>query len=392
MKTYGPKEKTMEKNKILFVDDEPNVLNAYRRQFRKVFTIATAPGGPEGLALLKEEGPFAVVVSDLKMPGMSGIQFLTKVKEQSPDTVRMMLTGYADLQTAIEAVNEGNIFRFLTKPCPPDKLAAAIKEGLRQYNLVIAEKELLEETLRGSIRVLTELLSLLNPDAFGRSSRVKKLVMEIAEKFGLKDRWKLETAAMLSQIGCVILPEDVLKKVYLGKELTEEERQLYDMYPSLGHSLIKHIPRMEEIAEIIAYQEKNYDGTGIPLDQKKGEEIPLGARILKAALDFDSMLSAGFPPDVALARMKKTEEKYDPKILPILETLIAREPSITVYELSLDDLKADMILAEDLYTEDGVLLVSKGQEITWPMLTRLKNFARSKHIRQPVKVIIPTVD
>ena len=377
------------RHKILFVDDEPNILEAYKRQFRRLFRIRSSLGGQEALEIIEREGPFAVVVSDLKMPGMDGIQLLAKIKEVSPDTVRMMLTGYADLQTAIDAVNEGNIFRFLTKPCPVDKLAMAVKEGLRQYELVIAERELLEETLMGSIKVLTELLSLLNPEAFGRSSRVKRYAMKIAGRLGLVGTWKLETAALLSQIGCVILPENVLKKVYKEETLTGEERQLYDMVPSLGHDLIDQIPRMEEIAEIIAYQEKNYDGTGIPRDKRSGEEIPLEARILKVALDFDALQSAGVTPEAALARLKKSANRYDPKILTILDSLIEKKPSIAVRKLPLRELRGTMILAEDLFTVDGVLLVSKGQEITWPLLARLKNFSKSKHIREPIKVIVP---
>ena len=377
------------KYKVLFVDDEPNILEAYRRQFRKIFLVHTAVGGQEGLNALTEQGAFAVVISDLKMPGMNGIEFLSKVKALSPDTVRMMLTGYADLQTAIDAVNEGNIFRFLTKPCPPDKLALAIGEGLKQYSLVIAERELLEETLKGSIKVLSEILSLLNPEAFGRSARIKGYVVEIAEKLEIRDVWMLETAAMLSQIGCVILPEDVLKKVYKGEPLTGKESQLYNMYPSIGHDLIKNIPRMEEIARIVAYQEKYFDGTGIPLDKVKGEDIPLGARILKVSLDFDKLQSAGLSPEMAVKRLRKTPERYDPKVLNALTSTISIGEKAVVQELALNELKGTMVLADDIRTTEGALLVSKGQEVTWPLIARLRNFSRTKHIHEPIRVIVP---
>ncbi len=377
------------KYKVLFVDDEPNILEAYRRQFRKIFLVHTAVGGREGLNALTEQGVFAVVVSDLKMPGMNGIEFLSKVKALSPDTVRMMLTGYADLQTAIDAVNEGNIFRFLTKPCPPDKLALAIGEGLKQYGLIVAERELLEKTLKGSIKVLSEILSLLNPEAFGRSARIKSYVVEIAEKLEIRDVWMLETAAMLSQIGCVILPEDVLKKVYKGEPLTGEESQLYNMYPSIGHDLIKNIPRMEEIARIVAYQEKYFDGTGIPLDKVKGEDIPLGARILKASLDFDKLQSAGLSPERAVKSLRKTPERYDPKVLNALASAISTGEKAVVQELALNELKGTMVLADDIRTTEGALLVSKGQEITWPLIARLRNFSRTKHIHEPIRVIVP---
>ncbi len=380
------------RHKVLFVDDEPNILEAYKRQFRKIFQVRTAVGGQTGIGIVMEEGPFSVVVSDLKMPVMNGIEFLAKVKSLSPDTVRMMLTGYADLQTAIDAVNEGNIFRFLTKPCPPDKLALAIGEGLRQYDLIVAERELLEKTLKGSIQILSEILSLINPEAFGRSTRIRSTIREMMRYLEIANGWMVESAAMLSQIGCVILTEEVLKKVYHGAPLSDEESQLYNMYPSIGHDLVKNIPRMEEVAQIIAYQEKNFDGTGIPLDEVKGEKIPLGARLLKVALDFDKYQSSGLSPGQALGRMKKRAGWYDPRILGALASVISTRESASIRELTLNELKGTMILAEDIRSTDGALLVSKGQEITWPLIARLKNFSRTKHIQEPIKVTMSDPD
>lgn len=175
--------------KILCVDDEPNVLNAYQRALRKEFQIETAVGGAPGLAAIDSQGPYAVIVTDMQMPGMDGIQFLAQVKEKSPDSIRIMLTGNADQHTAIEAVNEGNIFRFLTKPCPPEVLAKTLKAGLQQYRLVMVEKELLEKTLRSSIQVLTDILSLVNPTAFSRASRVQRLVCALAAKLQIEQAW-----------------------------------------------------------------------------------------------------------------------------------------------------------------------------------------------------------
>src|SRR5208283_5528581 len=129
--------------KILFVDDDPDILAGFQRQLRKTFTVETALGGEQGLKAVSEQGPFSVIVSDLRMPGMDGIRFLSCVREAAPDSVRLMLTGNADLQAAIGAVNEGHIFRFLTKPCNPQTLSNAITAGIRQYQLICAERELL---------------------------------------------------------------------------------------------------------------------------------------------------------------------------------------------------------------------------------------------------------
>ncbi len=185
-------------DKILCVDDDPNILEGYKRQLRKEFELATAVGPEQGLRMVTEQGPFAVVVSDLQMPGMNGIEFLTQVRTHEPDTVRMLLTGNAELQATIDAINQGQIFRFLTKPCTPEALANALKAGLAQHRLITAERELLEQTLSGSIRVLSEVLALVNPEAFGRSARITRYVESIAENLHVSELWSIKTAAMLS--------------------------------------------------------------------------------------------------------------------------------------------------------------------------------------------------
>ena len=263
-------------DKILFVDDDSNLLASFQRQLRNQFTVDISPDGQQGLESITHQGPYATIVSDFRMPGMDGVQFLSRAREVAPDSVRMLLTGYADVQTAIEAVNEGNIFRLLTKPCPPDTLTKALTAGIKQYQLVTAERELLEKTLSGSIKVLSEVLSLVNPEAFGRAARITRYVRQIASKMGLSEVWQFETAAMLSQIGCIILQEETLKKIYRGVELTKEEEQLFNMHPSIASDLIAKIPRMEKIAEIIAYQEKHFDGSGIPHGFSPGRANSLG--------------------------------------------------------------------------------------------------------------------
>ncbi|MFN2354083.1 MAG: response regulator, partial [Desulfopila sp.] len=196
--------------KILFVDDEPHVLDSMRRQLRKRFQVITAPSGTEALEKIKHEGPIAVVVSDMRMPEMDGIELLSLIKELSPDTVRLMLTGNADQETAMEAVNKGQIFRFLTKPCPVSMLAPSLALALRQHRLITAEKELLDKTLKGSIKVLSDLLSFSKPAAFSAGVRIRSLVLEIAQKIDYKNSWQLEIAALMSQIGCITLPGEIM--------------------------------------------------------------------------------------------------------------------------------------------------------------------------------------
>ena len=168
--------------KILLVDDEIAILQGYQRLLHREFNTSIALGGACALAEIERSGPFAVVVSDMRMPDMDGAQLLAKVRISAPDTVRVMLTGNADMQTAVRAVNDGNIFRFLTKPCTKDTLAKTLTASLVQHRLQTAEKELLENTLQGTIAVLTDVLSLVNPAAFSRAVRIRRYIRHIAAK------------------------------------------------------------------------------------------------------------------------------------------------------------------------------------------------------------------
>jgi response regulator RpfG family c-di-GMP phosphodiesterase len=234
--------------KILLVDDDPNILKGYERSLRREFQLETAPGANQALQMVTHNGPYAVVVSDMRMPGMDGIQLLARVKSQSPDTVRIMLTGNAETETAIQAVNEGSIFRFLTKPCDRELMAKTLTAALVQYRLVTAEKELLERTLHGSIQVLTEVLSLVNPGAFGRAMRARRYIHHLAQTLRLENTWQYEIAALMSQLGCVTLPPEIIEKVYTGQTLSVEEQEQYDAHPSIACDLLSKIPRLEPIA------------------------------------------------------------------------------------------------------------------------------------------------
>jgi response regulator RpfG family c-di-GMP phosphodiesterase len=286
---------------------------------------------------------------------------------------------------------QGNIFQFLTKPCSDEALINALNLGVRQYRLITAERELLEKTLKGSIKILTEILSLANPEAFGRSSRIKRRVGEMVSHLGLKEAWRIETAAMLSQIGCIILPEHTLKKLCRGQKLERKEKEAFDNHPLIGSDLITNIPRMRGISEIILYQEKHFDGSGNPENSKTGEEIPIGARILKPVLDFDTLEAKGLAHRAALNELKQRTGWYDPAILNALEEILGvnRPDAFDLKEVRFQELKHHMVLARDLTTKDGLLLVTKGQEVNNALLQRLKNFSASAGIKEPIKVYVP---
>jgi response regulator RpfG family c-di-GMP phosphodiesterase len=379
------------KVKILCVDDEPNILEAYQRSLRKQFRIETAINGEQGLEVIAKNGPFAVIVADMRMPGMDGVQLLMKVKDQAPDTVRIMLTGNADQRTAIDAVNEGCIFRFLTKPCSPEMLAKALIAGLEQYRLITSERELLQNTLTGSVKVLTDLLSLVSPTAFSRASRVRRLASEMAARLKIPNPWQVEIAAMLSQIGCLTIPEEMLTKIYRGQSLTSEEAQMFHAHPQIGHDLIARIPRLETVATIIAYQEKRYDGTGIPRDDKCGEEIPVGARILKVALDFDRLASRRLETAEAFAAIEAKGDRYDPAVIKALKAVLAEEIKYQVKSVAIEELNPGMILARNVTSSTGMVLMAEGQEVSPYLCKRVQNLASRGAVQALVKVLVPTV-
>jgi response regulator RpfG family c-di-GMP phosphodiesterase len=374
--------------KILFVDDDSKVLASYRRGLRKEFAIETAVGSEEALALIEREGPFAVIVSDLRMPGADGIQLLAQVRQLAPDTVRIMLTGYSDVDAAIGAVNEGSVFRFLTKPCPPETMVAALTAAVGQYRLVTAERDLLQKTLRGSVRVLIDVLALVNPTAFGRAARVRQLARRLAEKLGSPVDWQLEVAAMLSQVGCVTLAQETLEKIYRGQPLSDAETRSFLDHPKAGHDLISNVPRLEPVAEIIKYQEKHYDGTGVPFDSRRGAELPLGSRILKIALDFDSLLSAGASSGKAVKEIGGRIGWYDPSLVAALTEIFKAEITHDIRSVRVDELAPGMILAQDVFTATGILLIPKGLEVTPTVRLRLANIVAKGGLVDLIRVLV----
>ena len=299
--------------KILIVDDEPNVLEGLQRVLRKDFSVVAAIGGEAGLKAVAEQGPFAVIVSDMRMPGMDGTQFLRTVLERTPDSVRLALTGNADIQTAIDAVNEGAIFRFLSKPCTEQVLKGALRAAIAQHRLILAERELLEKTLHGSVKVLTEILALVNPAAFSRASRIHQTVLGIVKQLKLPEAWSYEIAAMLSQIGCVALDAETVEAVYGGVELPAVEQERFRMHPSIAFEFLKKIPRLENVALMIAAQQNPAEYKFPHGDPLESVAAKLGAEILSVAIDFDQMLMTRITRVRRDRAAERAKEQIQPK-------------------------------------------------------------------------------
>jgi len=372
--------------KILLVDDDNNILDGYRRSLSREFVMETAMGGEQALKLAADNGPYAVVVSDMRMPGMDGIQLLSKIKAQSPDTIRVMLTGNADMETAINAINEGSIFRFLNKPCSKEMMAKTLTAALVQYRLVTAEKQLLEQTLSGSIQVLTEVLSLVNPAAFSRAERARRYIHHIVTSMKLPNVWQYEVAAMMSQLGCVTLPSETIEAVYSGEKLSATEQTQYDAHPSVAYDLLSKIPRLEPIAWMIEHQNRPVR----EVDETEKKDMRLGAEILRLTLAYEKLIHKGVSRTEAVHTLTGQNKNFSPQFFDALVELDPNSDEGEIRQCRIEALATGMIIQQDVRTGEGELLVSKGQEVTSPLLSKLKNFHARRVITGEVTVSMPT--
>lgn len=375
----------MDRPRVLLVDDEPAVLEGLQLVLRKQFDSVTATSGPAGLERLGEGPPFVVVVSDMRMPGMDGAAFLARVRLRQPDATRVLLTGYADLTSAIAAVNDGQIFRFLTKPCPADTLIAALKSAAEQNRLINAERELLENTLRGAVKTLTATLALANPTAFGRGERLRATVSALAAELGVSDRWHLEVAALLSPLGCVTLPPETLERYAAGQPLTATEAAMVARLPALAADLLSGIPRLDPVRDALLAMNRRWDGGGEP--GPSGEALPLGARLIKLAADLDTLQTGGATPARAIETLRARGGWYDPRALEALRRTTEGATAAVEREVALGELRPGMVFAQDVRTPTGLLLVARGHPVTASLIERLRNMGPAAGLRGRVRVV-----
>ncbi len=379
-------------NRVLIVDDDANLLAGLRRQFRNGFDLHLAQGGAEALAQVASEGPFAVVMVDMRMPGMDGISLLGELQRQTPDTVRMMLTGNVDQQTAVDAINRGQIFRFFTKPCPPEVLADGIEAGLRQYALVTAERDLLEKTLAGSVKVLVDVLSLADPAGFGRASRVRDWCRELNHHLPDIQLWEIEVAAMLAWLGSVAVPPELMAKRDNGEWLTASEQEIIDRIPMTGRDIIANIPRLCRVAEIVYCCDRSFDGTrGFPWDKPVGKDIPIEARLLHILFDLAAEAEQTGFMSSAYAVLAARLGRYDPDLLRLVHDHLlpadAGPIGPFIQELSAVQLGVGHHLKSDLVTEDGRLILKAGNTLNGIQAERVRNLAVMYKFREPIRVV-----
>ncbi|MFT3694238.1 MAG: response regulator [Kofleriaceae bacterium] len=370
------------KPKILCIDDEPNMLASMQLTLRRDFDIVVASSGEMGLQLLETTPDVVVIISDMRMPKMNGAAVLTRAREMRPDVTRILLTGQADTQSTISAINDGQVFRFLTKPCQPDELIRVLKAAVEHNRLITAERVLVQETLRGAVAALVDVLALASPMTFGRANRVKKRAVQLAEQVSLPNPWQLELAVSLMHLGHVAVEQVTLEKLYSGEPLSADEQAQVAKMPAMTEQILAHIPRLETIREILNVSARQAAWNGVA-----GEgAVELAGSILRLACDADAIETSGVH-GVKMVKLLRQRGGYLPRLIDALELLVGRATSsLYIVELPLAGLKTGMVLADDLFL-NGALLVSRGFSVTGAFLERTKHFAKGA-VKEPVRVLM----
>jgi CheY-like chemotaxis protein len=385
----------MSMRSILFVDDEPDVLESFERRLYKNFNIITARSGATALQKIKQLPDLCVVISDMRMPEMDGITFLKAVKDLRPQLVRIMLTGNTDQDTAIKAVNDGEIFRFLTKPCGSQQLTDVLNEACNIYDSKRIEKEVLNTTVKGVVRVLCEIMELSEPELWKRGVQSMRLVKAIGAHFPKVDLWELEMAAVLSRIGCMVLPIETRIRYAAYGALNHREKVGVNRIPWHGYDLLRKIPRLHGIAKIVLCQGLGPDDIGIR-ERKVGiESLPFSARILKVCFEYFDYKQAGLA-DFEVVEKICTDSSNDPEVIKVFRTTIENMHTITdelrdykgeIFELKVEEVTADYICFDNVVTKDGKLVYDARTVLTDLRIERLKSYHGIYGIKEPLRLI-----
>lgn len=408
-----------QKHTVLFVDDEVNIIHSLQRLFRREgCDVITASSGSEGLELVKSNR-VSLVISDNMMPGMDGVEFLSKVKEVSPDTIRFMLTGYADIKAVMSAINRGEVSRYITKPWNDDELRFAVKEALERYGLVRENKELLKLTQRQNaelvdlnhnleakvlektrkirenffsfVKIFADLMELYDPVIGGHNKRVAVMAKALAAEMGLDEQEVdlVEAAALLHSVGLIGVPRSILDKD--EKSLSMNERAVLRHSPVLTQSLFSSIDTLRQVGILIRCHNERFDGGGYP-DGLREEEIPLGSRIVAVCKLYDRMKHCedGDPylSNPLYCLSKESGKALDPEVVSSFIKFSggSRKEERKSKSVHVKELKEGMVLAENLMSK-GRLLVSKDTVLTLELVEKILNFNKIDHIQEGARIL-----
>lgn len=374
--------------RILLVDDEQQVTQGLGMVLRRSYEVVAASSGEEGLRRAAEEGPFAVIVSDMRMPGMNGAEFLARARAIAPDATRVMLSGQADLDAVVSAINEGGVFRFLAKPCAPSLVRKVLQEAVEHHHAVESERALVRTNLRHSADVLVECLGLIHPLAAAQSHRIEEVVRAVLPALGLEDTFDLEVAASLAWLGTLPLPAHLLGLVAVGATLDAEDQDVWRSHARIGADLVAALPGLEGPAEMLRAQMSAPSPASVVGAPREWPRARLGAELLRLANDLlTEVRRAG---DQALGLHELRAAKRHPAAL--LEALAAAALEPLGGETSAvraEALAPGMVLEEDLCSRSGAIIAVRGTKANGTLVRLVQNYASRGGIREPVQVRLP---
>lgn len=412
---------------ILCVDDEPQILSSLKRFFRRArYNVLTANSGAEALQVLEKE-KVDLVISDMRMPEMTGAELLAESAKRWPDTFRILLTGYADLESSVAAINEGKIYRYLSKPWDEEALSFAVESALEQKMLkdekirlealtkqqneklkdlnnnleekvkartadlqkaaVMLKKSIaqLKASYKDSMLVFNNLIDIRTNISSANNHEVAGFCTKMAEEMNLDENLKddIYLAALLSNIGKIGLSDELLNVSY--PELSDEQKIIYNEYPQIGQAILLAIPRLYSVGSIICSHKERHDGKGFPYGLK-GDDIPIGAKILAVVYDFYATQSGELTGkmssrDEALSFiLVNSDTHYDPEIVKVFRTVLKHHHgSVQMAKelgLLIEDLHPDMVLTRNVTFRGGMLLLKNGQKLTTELISKINNIQK----------------
>jgi len=372
--------------RVLCVDDDPDVLEGLELTLCRDFAVTTATSAAEALQRIAQEADFEVVLSDMRMPGMNGAALLAAVRAQSPDTVRLLLTGYAELDAAISAVNEGGIARYLNKPCPPERLRQALQDAVRSHRATQLERQLLEQTVRGAVEALVETLASVQPVLFASAPRVRTLAAALAKECAQTAPWWLEVAALVANIGLVGVDSDHLERYFHNEPVPPQVMQRLRQRTTAAAQILDHIPRMQPVIALL--RSADTEPLAPLADTGSGWETHwLVAALCQARYEGRGGLASCAPETLRTER-----PDLDPRVVDAMGRVLGSAVSGgAVSAVPLSGLQVGMTLVEPAMTVTHRLFAPAGLVVTASLLERMR-LLRPGSLKEPLKVRRASID
>lgn len=364
--------------RVLCVDDDERLLAGLELRLRRRFDVSTATSAAEALAKLGRSTPFAAVISDMRMPNADGARFLSAIRRVAPETTRILLTGQADVASAIAAVNDGEIFRFLLKPIDAPALIAVLDEAVARHRELVAQQTLTEEVLRGTVDLLAASMASLSPNLAMQSNRARALVADVSLEAAPRQGWVAELAAVAIHLALAEVAPDLALRWRARLPLNADEVRSIDTAMRHTVALLRRIPKAGPICDAIVAVAPRADGKawGTP---SATVEIPV--RILYLALYFDAALQRGVAADEVLDELRQGASSDDLTLIALLAAAPSQlEPGST--RVPLGRVQPGRRITHDVRLPNGVLFLPKGHDVTLATLDMLDALdEESRHVR-----------